>query len=147
MDNPVPYVVIHHSEGRNCTTKTECINVVKTMQINDMNNNEWADIGFNFLVGGDGNIYEGRGWERVGTHATGYNSLSIGICFLGDYSTTAPDNTMVDPVLQLIQCGMDDGWITVEHMTIGHVQAVITDCPGDALYELIQTWPDFEPNP
>jgi N-acetylmuramoyl-L-alanine amidase len=38
----------------------------------------WDDIGYNFLVGEDGNIYEGRGWTQTGAHCIGYNSKSIG---------------------------------------------------------------------
>jgi hypothetical protein len=30
-------------------------------------------------------VYEGRGWDIVGTHAPNYNSRSIGICFIGDF--------------------------------------------------------------
>lgn len=40
---------------------------------------DWADIGYNFLVGEDGNVYEGRGWTQVGAQTLNYNSKSIGI--------------------------------------------------------------------
>jgi N-acetylmuramoyl-L-alanine amidase len=39
---------------------------------------EWDDIGYNFIVGEDGNVYEGRGWGIVGAHAPGFNSYSLG---------------------------------------------------------------------
>ncbi|XP_059470218.1 peptidoglycan-recognition protein 2-like [Neocloeon triangulifer] len=147
LSNPVPYVVIHHSESGTCSSQASCSALVRGFQDQHMDVNGWSDIGYSFLVGGDGNIYEGRGWDRVGAHAPGYNSNSIGICFIGSYISSAPSSTLVDPVRQLIQCGMDDRYVQLAHMTIGHRQAVATDCPGDALYSLIQTWPDFEPNP
>jgi hypothetical protein len=43
-----------------------------------MDTNGWADIGYSFGVGEDGRIYEGRGWDRVGAHTSGYNSNGIG---------------------------------------------------------------------
>ena len=43
-----------------------------------MNTNGWDDIGYNFLVGEDGRVYEGRGWYRQGAHALNFNSNSIG---------------------------------------------------------------------
>ena len=52
-----------------------------------MNHNNWSDIGYNFLVGEDGNIYEGRGWMKRGAHAPDYNSESIGICVIGDFTS------------------------------------------------------------
>lgn len=50
-----------------------------------MNQKGWKDIGYNFLVGEDGNIYEGRGWGKHGAHSTPYNSKSIGICMIGNF--------------------------------------------------------------
>lgn len=46
-----------------------------------MDSNGWWDIGYNFLIGGDGNVYEGRGWGVVGAHAgdSSVNSDSIGM--------------------------------------------------------------------
>lgn len=36
-------------------------------------------------MGGEGSVYEGRGWESVGAHAVSYNVKSIGICMIGDF--------------------------------------------------------------
>lgn len=52
-----------------------------------MNNNGWDDIGYNFIIGEDGNVYEGRGWKYLGTHAPAYNGQSIGICVIGDFTS------------------------------------------------------------
>lgn len=51
-----------------------------------MDDRQWFDIGYNFVIGEDGNVYEGRGWDYVGAHAPGYNTQSIGICVIGDFS-------------------------------------------------------------
>lgn len=45
----------------------------------------WAGIGYNFYIRKDGSVYQGRGWDKVGAHCSGYNSTSIGICFEGNY--------------------------------------------------------------
>lgn len=50
-----------------------------------MNEKNWGDIGYNFVVGEDGNIYEGRGWSKHGAHSVSYNSKSIGICLIGNF--------------------------------------------------------------
>lgn len=36
-----------------------------------------------FLIGGDGFIYEGRGWGKYGAHTYGYNCNSVGVGFIG----------------------------------------------------------------
>ena len=30
------------------------------------------------MVGEDGNVYEGRGWDQVGAHTYGYNTVGLG---------------------------------------------------------------------
>lgn len=42
---------------------------------------------FRFGIGGDGQIYEGRGFDVVGAHAPRFNDKSIGICMIGDWSS------------------------------------------------------------
>lgn len=46
----------------------------------------WLDIGYSFVVGEDGNAYEGRGWDKVGSHTLHYNSIGLGITRLSLYA-------------------------------------------------------------
>jgi hypothetical protein len=46
--------------------------------------NGWGDIGYNFAVDLWGNIYECRGWDKVGAHSGGYNTANIGVVLIGD---------------------------------------------------------------
>ena len=41
------------------------------------------DIGYHFLIHLDGEIERGRPWDKMGAHAKGYNSDSIGIAYVG----------------------------------------------------------------
>ena len=54
------------------------------------------DTSYSFLVGGDGRIYEGRGWGGSGGHTFCYNDKSYGICFIGDYTCQMPTQCMID---------------------------------------------------
>ena len=88
LSRPVPTAVIHHGESEtSCTTQAECCTIVRAYQNYHMDDNGWIDIGFNFLVGEDGSVYEGRGWASVGAHAAGCNTKSIGICYIGDFTS------------------------------------------------------------
>jgi N-acetylmuramoyl-L-alanine amidase len=78
MSNPVPYVIIHHSEGTPCSTTSDCLRVVRGIQDFHMDLNGWDDIGYSFTIGENGLVYEARGWSRVGAHAPNYNANSIG---------------------------------------------------------------------
>lgn len=43
----------------------------------------FSDIGYHFVIWRDGYIEEGRPISRIGAHAKGHNSDSIGICLVG----------------------------------------------------------------
>ena len=87
LANGLSYAVIHHTEGASCSTNALCKQQMKNIQNYHMDTLGWADIGYNFLIGGDGVIYEGRGWNTVGAHATSWNSKSLGISFMGNYNS------------------------------------------------------------
>lgn len=40
---------------------------------------------YNFIIGNDGRVYEGRGWNKIGAHTFSYNSCSLGLAFIGKY--------------------------------------------------------------
>jgi N-acetylmuramoyl-L-alanine amidase len=58
-----------------------------------MDVNEWDDIGDNFVVGEDGRVYTGRGSLVEGAHAAGWNTRSLGIAIIGDF-TSKPIRTV-----------------------------------------------------
>ena len=43
----------------------------------------WSDVGYHYLVYLDGSIHNGRDVDVVGAHCSGYNSHSIGVCYIG----------------------------------------------------------------
>ena len=51
-------------------------------------------------------MYEGRGWDTEGAHTYGYNSVSIGIAFIGEFSYRKPHNAALSAAKQLISYGV-----------------------------------------
>lgn len=43
----------------------------------------FTGIGYHYLVGLDGEVFEGRPVEQVGAHALGYNATSLGVAYVG----------------------------------------------------------------
>jgi len=142
ISKPVPKVFIHHTETPGCTTLAQCKARVKSIQNYHMDSNKWSDIGYNFLVGGDGNIYEGRGWNNLGSHALGWNAKSYGIVFIGSFDSSLPNSKAQDAAKKLIACGQPDK-ISKNYSLHGHRDGVCTSCPGNALYNQIKSWPKF----
>lgn len=111
-------IILHHAEASSCTPQ----------QINQWHlNNGWSGAGYHFLVRKDGTIYRLRPENKIGAHASGSNSDSIGICFEGRYMTeTMPEAQR--------QAGKDLVSYLKNKYGISKVQAhrdvCSTDCPG-----------------
>lgn len=60
----------------------------------------WGDIGYNYLVDEQGNIYEGRagGPGVVGGHARCFNYGTVGIAALGNHYTVRPSAAMLNSI-------------------------------------------------
>ena len=43
----------------------------------------WSDIGYHYLIGLNGERWNGRSVNLVGAHCAGYNATSIGVCYVG----------------------------------------------------------------
>jgi N-acetylmuramoyl-L-alanine amidase len=142
---PVSHVFIHHTEGSEwiCDNQAKCSEVVRDIQKFHQITRGWDDIGYNFLVGGDGNVYEGRGWDKVGAHTRGMNDKSIAISLIGDYTNISPSDQMLEVTQKLIACGKEKGFVSEEAKIHGHRDQNCTACPGNKLYEIIKSWKNF----
>ncbi len=106
----------------------------------------WGDIGYNYIIDQQGNIYEGRagGDGVVGAHAGPGNIGSIGIAVLGNYQ----DNDVPEPVIHSLvaliraktqQYNIDptgNSMFRGQNLPniMGHRDIMSTSCPGDKLY-------------
>eukprot|EP00094_Tigriopus_californicus_P004622 TCALIF_04450-PA protein Name:"Similar to PGRP-SC2 Peptidoglycan-recognition protein SC2 (Drosophila melanogaster)" AED:0.37 eAED:0.37 QI:5/1/0.88/1/1/1/9/247/304 len=143
MGNGVQYLFIHHSAGASCSTKSECIAEVKGIQNYHMDSNGWSEVGYSFLIGGDGNVYEGRGWNKVGAQTYGFNSVGYGIDFIGTFTSTNPTQAAQDAFKQLAECAAAGGYVIGDYELKGHRQTGSTECPGNTFYETIKSYPHW----
>ncbi len=138
LNRKLDYYVIHHTATPECSTHSECMERVKSIQDNHMNKREMWDIGYNFLIGGSRSfVYEGRGWHNEGAHAKPYNDRSIGIAIIGDYRTTEPHDGIMDTLKELMKCGVERGIVKEDYALCGHLDLSATVCPGNSLLTLL----------
>ncbi|XP_044057533.1 peptidoglycan recognition protein 5 [Siniperca chuatsi] len=127
-------VVIHHTALPSCNGLKECTDRLVSIQRGHMNEKGFDDIGYNFLVGGDGTVYEGRGWGVVGAHVKGNNHDSLGIAFMGNFNNDTPSTEAISSVKQLLRSGVSQGFLQREFVLLGHRDLGSTECPGGKLY-------------
>nr|XP_044994279.1 peptidoglycan recognition protein 4 isoform X2 [Jaculus jaculus] len=140
---PAKYVLILHTAGRTCNKPSECSTLVRDLQSFFTDRLGACDIGYNFLVGQDGGAYEGVGWKVQGSHTAGYNDIALGISFMGTFTGTPPNSAALEAAQDLIQCAVAKGHLTPNYLLVGHSDVANTLSPGQALYNIIKTWPHF----
>lgn len=109
-------IVLHHSYAF-IANAGQAESHVRSYQISHMDANGWSDIGYNFLVGPDGRVFEGRegGKNAQGAHTLGFNQHTVGINVMGNYESTAkkvslntPNDAQVNALANLI------AWLSLE---------------------------------
>ncbi|EDW37595.1 GL18052 [Drosophila persimilis] len=143
LQRPVKYVVILHTATESSEKRAINVRLIRDMQCFHIESRRWNDIAYNFLIGCDGNIYEGRGWRTVGAHTLGYNKIALGISFIGCFMRELPTTDALNMCRNLLARGVEDGHIASDYRLICHCQCNSTESPGRRLYEEIQAWPHF----
>lgn len=150
------HFIVHHSAGQ--TTSSDFAAVVRSYYDLHTVTNGWDDIGYNWLIDGNGIIYEGRGQGLQGAHFSCMNENTIGICVIGNYENATPTIEAIDALQNFIAWGACEEDIDVLGMDFhpsstfnlnnisGHLDGndspnacSSTVCPGVNLYGLLPT--------
>ncbi|XP_070509843.1 peptidoglycan-recognition protein SD-like [Chironomus tepperi] len=116
-----------------------CFQNMKQMESLHMGRN-YSHIGYNFVICNNGDVYEGIGWDYEGVHTRGHNRINYGIAFNGNFNLELPNTNQVTAFFTLLKLGVELGKLTPDYKIFGARQFIQTDSPGEALYQMIQTW-------
>jgi hypothetical protein len=155
----VYFAVVHHTAGSNAYGPAASAAIVRGIELYHVRGNGWNDIGYNFLVDKYGQVFEGRagGIDRnvIGAQAEGFNTGSVGIAVIGNYTTARITPATQNALATLLAWRLDVAhvdplgfvtWISggnpkyprgtpVLLRTIsGHRDTGFTSCPGTRLY-------------
>ena len=168
-NEPARYLFVHHTTGgritgydHHCSSPEECAEEVKEVQDSHMGDpgfpsygKGYDDIGYSFLIGGDGSVFEGRGYNVQGSHTQGCNLVGYGVVFMGDCEIPPEENLLgwvkgcptdeaQSSFLQLVSCMIQEEKLATDYRMLGHSQSQDykpqdrTECPGTNLYGLVQ---------
>lgn len=105
------------------------------------------DIAYNFLIGGNGFAYIGRGWDVEGKHTKGFDKKSICIAMIGTFNDEVPPKIQLDTLQNLIDVGIKLKKVASNYDLNGQLQFNTTiESPGRKLYDIIKTWNHWTTN-
>ena len=162
---PVQQLFVHHTAGANFDTRPAA--TMRAIYWYHVARQGWCDIGYNFVIAPDGRVFEGR-WARsyapfelhdgetrggravAGAHVASYNSGSIGISLMGNYSQIKMPPAMRRSLAEMLAWEADRHGLPPksEHTyrnpetgltrrlpyIAGHRDAGETACPGGYVY-------------
>lgn len=129
----VTRITIHHTDehgGMDGKSDLEVVRMIENFHRGPQR--RWAAIGYHFLIGKDGKIYEGRPVKFQGAHC-GDNANNLGISIIGDCHHNLPNPHQ----MKALKAFLDDQrerFNVPTSRVYGHRDLKPTICPGDRLY-------------
>ncbi|MGH9035037.1 MAG: peptidoglycan recognition protein family protein, partial [Acidimicrobiia bacterium] len=116
---PLTKLFVHHTVTAPSDTDPDPASTVRAIYAYHVQGNGWDDIGYNFLVDGQGRIYEGRyaraygageiptgedamGYGVIGAQVSGFNVGSVGIAVIGNYTDVEPTSKAMEAVERML---------------------------------------------
>uniref|UniRef100_A0A1A9W4K3 Peptidoglycan recognition protein family domain-containing protein n=1 Tax=Glossina brevipalpis TaxID=37001 RepID=A0A1A9W4K3_9MUSC len=144
-------IILMQTGGKNCFTPTSCLEILREMQLSY--NKEGFELPYNFLIGGDGQTYEVRGWEYANgmTGVSQKDSLLIGL--IGDFTNSIPNTKLLTTIRSLIKESLKRHKIHQKYRIYGlrnvsqqqqQQTKESSEVEGEKLFAEIMKWSEFE---
>ena len=160
--HPLQQIFVHHTAGSNNDYNGAA--TMRAIYAYHTQSRGWCDLGYNFVIDWSGRIFEGRwartyaSWEThdsedskgnvvAGAHVGGFNSGSVGISLMGNFTSVGPPVAMKQSLKAML------AWEAGRHgldpmgthsfngrkmrVIAGHRDAGQTACPGKRVYDLL----------
>ncbi|XP_037035099.1 peptidoglycan-recognition protein SC2-like isoform X2 [Bradysia coprophila] len=136
-------IYIMQTNGYDCHSNADCVDVVRNMQITASATDN-SSLPYNFLIGGDGETYEIRGWsEQCGFSFVPRNSsLTIGV--IGSFNKHPPPNEQLTETYALISESLRRHKITENYRIYGVRNRSISATNSEALLTSISKWDHWD---
>lgn len=111
---------------------------IKSIQEYHQKTNTWCDLGYHAVISPNGDIYQGRPFDVVGSHVKSNNTGNIGIMLIGNFEVEQPTKEQLTSLKNLLQyLTLKFPQIKLPEHLYGHKEFMSTDCPGKNLYPII----------
>ena len=136
----VKYLTVHHTGEHLSASGISDTDLLQRIDHHHQVNLGWAAIGYHYLIGRDGTIYEGRPERWQGAHSGGDNNRNnLGISVIGDFSERRPSSAQLRSLRLLLDERRKRHRLDANAIK-GHRDWKNTSCPGDALYAWLENY-------
>lgn len=134
------YFLVHYHGGR--VRDQHGVEVPRNIEAIHLANG-WAGIGYNFAVDLDGTVYEGRGWDGVGSQCPGRNRDGVGV-----YVAVGGDQQPTQAALRSVKALRDELKVRAGRTpeTGWHGKYVATACCGPVLIPWVKAGMPLAPS-
>ncbi|XP_065361197.1 peptidoglycan-recognition protein 3 [Calliphora vicina] len=139
--NNVDHIILMQTGNRNCDTSGECLEVLKEMQ--NKNFKQPEELPYNFLIGGDGQAYEVRGWKYQSSIEGVPQEQSLVIGIIGNFDHSSPSKILLQTVQSLIQESSKRRMVNRKYKIYGLRRNDHDRKEGEQLFTEIKGWPEF----
>jgi hypothetical protein len=147
------HLTVHHTVTSN--SDTDWAARVRAIWNQHAISQNWGDIGYHFLVAGNGTIYQGRSGALTGdpiaAHVGGHNTRNMGVSMMGDFTSVLPTTAARNSLANILAWKADQRGINplgssthassgrfMPNIT-GHRDWAATACPGNTFYPTLPT--------
>jgi hypothetical protein len=137
--NGVSRITVHHTGEHAGLADLPELEVLRRIERYHRRERGWCAIGYHYIVGKDGRVYEGRPTKYQGAHVLSNNEHNIGISVSGDFMKKLPSPAQ----LHALTAFLDEGrtkYSVSRAKIYGHRDLNSSLCPGDALYRWLKTY-------
>lgn len=138
--NKVLRITVHHTSEHAGMEGLSDLEVIRRIERYHRGpEKRWAAIGYHYLVGKDGKIYEGRPVRYQGAHVSANNENNLGISVIGDGHAHLPSPKQ----LAALSAFLDDQrsrFAVAKSSVFGHRDLKPTICPGDMLHAWVKAY-------
>lgn len=107
-----------------------------------MQNRNFTDLPFNFLIGGDGKTYEVRGWQYLSAfEGIPFNSESITVGLIGDFTKNEPADVQIHEFKALLSESIRRRKLMSNYKIHG---AKLHEKDGHKMFRIIRTLTQWE---
>ena len=125
-------LVVHHTSSppASAYSGAETIRIIQTFH---QETRGWSDIGYHFLIGPDGALYQGRPEGTLGAHSPP-NVGRLGVCAIGNFEgVETVTEAQMRTLIELLGHFSQKYAIPAERI-FGHRDFQKTTCPGSTFY-------------